>query len=123
MKMKTLTPDCALRLDGWSMLAFAIFSTARSYSRKYGEDEEAAFTRERERGHATAYSIYTGSMITDDKSHYDAARQRASTAITLEDGELVAVEGEPEIYKVKVVWGNERGPRNSDPIHFIMQEQ
>lgn len=122
--MKTLTPNTYVRLPQWPGMTYATFNTVRSCAIRnqhsiFKRDPEAEHARAVKNGHQTAFAIHAGYMLVDDGGHYYRREaERAKQAVTLEDGEIVAIEGEPEIYKVRVIKGNEKGPRNSDPIHF-----
>ena len=97
--------------------------TVRGYVAEYREDPEEAFTRARERGHETAWTIYVGSSLTDSRAFNEAklAEQKAdlARAVILSIGDVVTIEG--ETFEVRVPTGNLRRPRNSGPIHFALQ--
>ena len=93
-----------VRLPDWRSINFATVGIA--------DDRELA----RSRGHDDVWAIYTGATITDCRQYFldDQAKYRRS--IVLHDGEPVIIGGAG--YEVKVVRGNTKAPRNSDPIHF-----
>lgn len=112
-----------VRLAGWVGTyedATACVGTVREYAKRSGLDPETMYQREIERGNDTAYAMWGGTSLVNDRAIADrmAAERKADRerAITVEPGQHVTIEG--EVYVVSVPHGNLRGPYHSDPIHF-----
>ena len=120
MTIITLVHGQHIRLADWDSMTSATVFGVRGYAAKYNEDPDVVEARAREHGHPLAGSSYTGSALTDSKAFYEKRRAEAAGAVTLAPGQRVEIEG--RTYTVRAVPGNERSPRNSDPIHFIAVE-
>jgi hypothetical protein len=126
MTTLTLGAGDAVYVAGWTGIyddATATVFTVRDYAARHGKDPDAAEADAVARGHEIVATIYTGSTLLGDRAA--AARQNAemkakrAAAIELKNGQWVAIEG--RLYTVRVVRGNEAGPRNSDPIKFTLE--
>jgi hypothetical protein len=124
MDVITLAAGDRVRLASWAYpydRTTVEVGTVRAYSARYHEDPEAAHQRALRLGHRTVWTLYGGSVLLGDPAAREAqARQQdeeMARAVTLEPGQEVRIEG--EAFVVKVVPGNVKAPRNSDPIHFI----
>ena len=94
--------------------------TVRGY-RIGDEDPEEAHARAVERNHPVAWTLYPGTCLYGNKDEALRAGHRRrvirAAACCIADGDTVLIEGQQ--YRVRVVPGNVKGPRNSDPIQFI----
>lgn len=120
--MKTLTPGTKIRLAPWNHVTCATFNTVRKTSVEYGITAEEGIERALRLGHEIAFATHGGSCISSSPAYFERDKADAAAAVTVYDGEVVAVEGEPEYYRVRVMKGNLDHPRNSDPIHFEVVE-
>jgi len=114
-----------VRLSTWTRYPYenatAEVGTARGYAAKHGVgDAEAFHQRALTHGHDTAWTHYMGGALLGDRNARDAQaadiQARLERAVTLTGGDTVEIEGEQFI--VRVAWGNQDSPRNSDPIKF-----
>jgi hypothetical protein len=100
--------------------ATAVVGTSRGFAASHGRDPQAAHDRARANGHVTAFTTFYGFFLFGDgRSTEEAialAKVEAAKATVLDDGDMVEIEG--EIFMVFTPAGNDRGPRNFDPIHF-----
>jgi hypothetical protein len=113
---KILSYDQTVRLTAWDSMSYARVFTIEGYARKHGDDVATSVARAIEYGHELAATIQLGATLTTSRSFYERERVAAASAETLVPGEVVEIEGRR--YEVVVVCGNERAPRNSDPIKF-----
>ncbi len=118
-KLITLKPEALVRLPGWHKTIYAHFNTVRAAVAEYSGDPEAAFRRAVDRGHPTAFINYSGTTLSNSPEFYAEEDRKAATAVTLEDGQIIEVEGEPEMYMVRVVKGCYARPVYSDPIKLV----
>ena len=107
--MLNLNHGSTIRLAAWN--AFAIVGTIQSYC----SPRFAAMARAR--GDAEAWASYAGAAITDHRSYYIKHKADVASAIIVEHGQVVEIEGNR--YSVKVMRGCLPSPQFSDPIHFI----
>jgi hypothetical protein len=113
---------------GWNqepyLTATALVGTAREFARRYDQDEEEAHRRCLDNGHDTAYAMFGGTCLVDDRQLAERmAAERAAnraSATELNDGDEVEIEG--ELFTVRINPRNERRPYNSDPIKFIRKQ-
>lgn len=113
----TLTHNQEIRVKGFSNLANKItIGTCRGYAAQYNEDGEASHARALANGHDTAWTNQAASVLTSDykgkAEELDRAAAERASAVEIEDGQVVEIEGES--FRVKVL-----GERYSDPVKFI----
>jgi hypothetical protein len=116
----TLKHGDFIRGAQWVAPFYASVFGSDGYSAERGRDPAVERARATERGHALAGSIYTGAVLTTSVAFREQEAARYASAVALAEGDLVSIEG--ATYRVRFVPGNERGPRNSDPIQFIAVE-
>jgi hypothetical protein len=105
-----LNHDDLIRISSWTS-SFATVGTLEGYC-----PDHAA--KQRDQGCPEVWSGYTGSCISSSPSFYEKHRAEVASAIVIEDGDLVTVEG--SFYRVFVIEGSGgEFPRNSDPVHFV----
>ena len=96
-------------------------NTVRGYAAEYREDPEVAYVRARSQNQVTVWTYHGGATLTDSKAwtkhKQEAEAYNLERAVTLSRGDVVMIEG--EAYAVVIPQGNVKGPRNSDPIHFV----
>jgi hypothetical protein len=93
-----LTPSQFIRMDTWSASAFC--RTGRA-SKNLGD---------------APYSVHGGTTLADNDELRRENAIHAAAATTLTNGQIVIFNG--RVFKVVVIRGNEKAPRNSDPIRF-----
>jgi hypothetical protein len=112
-----LTYGQPIRLAGWHPHTYATTFTVEGYAIATGHNPAAERERALSLGHAIAGSVYIGEVLTTSRSFYAQKEAIAATAITLDAGQTVEIEG--RLYTVRIVPGNTKAPRISDPIAFL----
>lgn len=112
----TLTDAQPIRLAAWGKMTYATVFGLRGYCERNGSDYAKALERAERLGHEVVGSCYAGATLTDSKSFYEKQEAIVASAVTLEHGQLVEIEG--ATYQVVVLKGNERSPIYSNPIAF-----
>ena len=114
---KTLSHNEVIRLATWNAGDYARVFGLRGFCEAGARDYDAALARARQNGHDIAATMHSGTALVDDGGkHYAREEATAATATILTEGETVEIEGVR--YMVGANHGNEKGPRNSDPIRF-----
>jgi hypothetical protein len=114
-----LKADDVVRLAAWGRMTFATVGTLKAYASegRSPADYKRILNRALDSGEALAWTVYAGATISSSPAFYEAKAAKAATAITLEPGQPVTIEG--QAYTVRVARGNTDAPRNSDPIAFV----
>lgn len=116
--MKTLQSGDCVRADNFRK-AFPVMTLA-DYAKESGLDFATEYNRAINRGHDIAWSLNSGSMITDSKAFNDAQitlwRERRAKAITLAHGETVKIGA--DLFTVRI-----NGENFADPIAFKLIRQ
>jgi hypothetical protein len=105
--MTTLNHDDLIRLPQWDV--YARVSTLNGYCPAFAETA-------RKRGEPEAWVTFAGTALYDSRHYYEIERAKTASAVVISTNEVVEIEG--RLYRATVMRGNERHPRNSDPIHF-----
>jgi hypothetical protein len=110
-----------VRHQNWIGDAVCTIGTARGFATKYGNDPQKAHDNAVKRNQETAWTVYVGATVMADgpakDAHYARKAAERLRAVTLAEGETVAIEG--DLFTVRYVSGNTgQFPRNCDPIHF-----
>jgi hypothetical protein len=133
-KPLTLTAGTRIRLATWVIDTATVGSVEAFSAQSHEEGVRCGFPRslamtkseaiqeglERviSHGHELAWTVYAGSALVNDPSEYHRAkRAEHESALVVEDGILVEIEGRP--YRIKVLPGQTQFPKYSDPIKFI----
>lgn len=113
--IRTLSNGDLVRLSGWNHVTFAKAGSVEGYASSNGDDPAPALARAQANGHALAWVSYAGGALVNDRGAYFAEQKRkAASAVTLEPGEVVQMEG--RFYRVRVMARCEARPIYSDPI-------
>lgn len=110
-KATVLNPGDALVHKGKNWRFAAIVSTSRSHARKYGDDPDASFARDLDRGTPTAWTRRAPAILDTTGQANRERMEDLARAIEVEDGQIVSIEG--VTYRVRVI-----GQMYSDPISF-----
>ena len=116
----TLKHGDFIRGAAWVAPFYASVFGSDGYAAERGRDPAVERARCIERGHALVGSIYSGAVLTTSVAFREQEAARYASAVALSEGDLAVIEG--AVYRVQFVRGNERGPRNSDPIRFVPVE-
>jgi hypothetical protein len=95
-----LVPSQFIRIDTWPSSSFCLLGRA---PKKYDEPP---------------YSVFGGTTLADNEETRRHNAVHAAAATVLSNGQIILFRG--LTFKVVVIRGNEKAPRNSDPVRFVL---
>lgn len=113
----TLNHSDLVKLAAWDHMTAAKVGTIEGMCAGWSAEEVArALRTARDNSHEIAFVTYAGASISSSRAFYDRKRMEVASAIVIEHGQNVEVEG--RTYTVEVLKGCERAPKYCDPIRL-----